>query len=153
MEINPSMHFLFGTEVVMCLVSFTNPLAAGSGLVERTPKKVLPPPIWSFSSPSFVVQRNTKLPKNWEIHVTVSAPSRMTKSGEEGLLTIVTNFLSEIYFSRWISESLCVEDSEYVPNLPLAIHFFFATGVQSENRTFLGVRSPASLLEWGGEPV
>ena len=46
------------------LVSFTNPLAAGSGLVERTPKKVLPPPIWSFSSPSFVVQRNTKLPKN-----------------------------------------------------------------------------------------
>ena len=106
------------------LVSFTNPLAAGSGLVERTPKKVAPPPIWSFSSPSFVVQRNTKLPKNWEIHVTVSAPSRMTKSGEEGLLTIVTNFLSEIYFSRWISESLCVEDSEYVPNLPLAIHFF-----------------------------
>ena len=46
------------------IVSFTNPLAAGSGLVERTPKKVLPPPIWSFSSPSFVVQRNTKLPKN-----------------------------------------------------------------------------------------
>ena len=46
------------------LVSFTNPLAAESGLVERTPKKVLPPPIWSFSSPSFVVQRNTKLPRN-----------------------------------------------------------------------------------------
>ena len=49
-------------EAGVSLVSFTNPL--GSGLVERTPKKVVPPPIWLFSSPSFVVQRNTKLPKN-----------------------------------------------------------------------------------------
>ena len=127
------------------LVSFTNPLAAGSGLVERTPKKVAPPPIWSFSSPSFVVQRNTKLPKNWEIHVTVSAPSRMTKSGEEGLLTIVTTFVSEIYFSMWFLESSCVDDSEYVPNLPAAMYIFFTTSVQSKNLTFLGVRSTNPL--------
>ena len=131
--------------VTVGLVSFTNPPAAGSGLVERTPKKVVPPPIWSFSSPSFVVQRNTKLPKNWEIHVTVSAPSRMTKSGEEGLLTIVTTFVSEIYFSMWFLESSCVDDSEYVPNLPAAMYIFFTTSVQSENLTFLGVRSTNPL--------
>ena len=49
--------------------------------------------------------------------MTVSAPSRMTKSGEEGLLTIVTTFVSEIYFFS----------------------------VQSENPTFLGVRSTNPL--------
>ena len=37
--------------------------------------------------------------ENREIHMIVQAPSRMTKSGEEGLLTIVTTFVSEIYFS------------------------------------------------------
>ena len=59
-----SVHGMDAIKYYYCIVSFTNPLAAGSGLVKRTPKKVLPPPIWSFSSPSFVVQRNTKLPKN-----------------------------------------------------------------------------------------
>ena len=77
----------------------------------------------------------------------------MTKSEEEGLLTIVTTFVSEIYFSMWFLESSCVDESEYVPNLPAAMYIFFTTGVQSENLTFLGVRSPASLLEWGGAPV
>ena len=37
--------------------------------------------------------------ENQEIHMVVHAPSRMTKSEEEGLLTIVTTFVSEIYFS------------------------------------------------------
>ena len=37
--------------------------------------------------------------ENREIHMVVQAPSRMTKSEEEGLLTIVTTFVSEIYFS------------------------------------------------------
>ena len=35
--------------------------------------------------------------------------------------------------------------SEYVPNLPLALHIFFTTGVQGENLTFLGVRSTNPL--------
>ena len=91
--------------------------------------------------------------ENQEIHMVVQAPSRMTKSEEEGLLTIVTTFVSEIYFSIWFLESSCVDESEYVPNLPAAMYIFFTTGVQSENLTFLGVRSPASLLKWGGEPV
>ena len=59
-----SVHGMDAIKYYYCIVSFTNPLAAGSGSVKRTPKKVVPPPIWSFSSPSFVVQRNTKLPKN-----------------------------------------------------------------------------------------
>ena len=69
----------------------------------------------------------------------------MTKSEEEGLLTIVTTFVSEIYFSMWFLESSCVDDSEYVPNLPAAMNIFFTTSVQSENLTFLGVRSTNPL--------
>ena len=69
----------------------------------------------------------------------------MTKSEEEGLLTIVTTFVSEIYFSMWFLESSCVDDSEYVPNLPAAMYIFFTTSVQSENLTFLGVRSTNPL--------
>ena len=83
--------------------------------------------------------------ENQEIHMVVHAPSRMTKSGEEGLLTIVTTFVSEIYFSMWFLESSCGDDSEYVPNLPPTMYFFRATGVQSENPTFLGVRSTNPL--------
>ena len=69
----------------------------------------------------------------------------MTKPGEEGLLTIVTTFVSEIYFSMWFLESSCVDDTEYVPNLPAAMNIFFTTSVQSENLTFLGVRSTNPL--------
>ena len=60
----------------------------------------------------------------------------MTKSEEEGLLTIVTTFVSEIYFSMWFLENSCIADSEYVHNLPAAMYIFFTTGVQSENPTF-----------------
>ena len=83
--------------------------------------------------------------ENQEIHMVVHAPSRMTKSEEEGLLTIVTTFVSEIYFSIWFLESSCVDESEYVPNLPAAMNIFFTTSVQSENLTFLGVRSTNPL--------
>ena len=83
--------------------------------------------------------------ENQEIHMVVHAPSRMTKSEEEGLLTIVTTFVSEIYFSIWFLESSCVDESEYVPNLPAAMYIFFTTGVQSKNPTFLGVRSTNPL--------
>ena len=83
--------------------------------------------------------------ENQEIHMVVHAPSRMTKSEEEGLLTIVTTFVSEIYFSMWFLESSCVDDSEYVPNLPAAMYIFFTTSVQSKNLTFLGVRSTNPL--------
>ena len=83
--------------------------------------------------------------ENQEIHMVVQAPSRMTKSEEEGLLTIVTTFVSEIYFSIWFLESSCVDESEYVPNLPAAMYIFFTTGVQSKNLTFLGVCSTNPL--------
>ena len=83
--------------------------------------------------------------ENQENHMVVQAPSRMTKPGEEGLLTIVTTFVSEIYFSMWFLESSCVDNSEYVPNLPAAMYIFFTTSVQSENLTFLGVRSTNPL--------
>ena len=51
------------------LVSFTNPLAAGSGLVERTPKQVLPPPIsYRFGSPKSAqksTQKSTQKTQNF----------------------------------------------------------------------------------------
>ena len=92
--------------------------------------------IWNYSQRNTVDLGDSEWP-NWR--------RRMTKSEEEGLLTIVTTFVSEIYFSMWFLESSCVDDSEYVPNLPAAMNIFFTTSVQSENLTFLGVRSTNPL--------
>ena len=92
--------------------------------------------IWNYSQRNTVDLGDSEWP-NWR--------RRMTKSEEEGLLTIVTTFVSEIYFSMWFLESSCVDDSEYVPNLPAAMNIFFTTSVQSENLTFLGVRSTKPL--------
>ena len=92
--------------------------------------------IWNYSQRNTVDLGDSEWP-NWR--------RRMTKSEEEGLLTIVTTFVSEIYFLMWFLESSCVDDSEYVPNLPAAMNIFFTTSVQSENLTFLGVRSTNPL--------
>ena len=51
------------------------------------------------------------------------------------------------------TQSLCVAESKYVPNMVAIMRIFREKWLRSSIGRSQGVRSPASLSEWGGEPV
>ena len=51
------------------------------------------------------------------------------------------------------TQSLCVAESKSVPNMVVIMRIFREKWLRSSIGRSQGVRSPASLFEWGGEPV
>ena len=62
------------------------------------------------------------------------------------------SFGCESCFS-WETQSLCVAQSKSVPNMVVIMRIFREKWLQSSIGRSQGVRSPASLSKWGGEPV
>ena len=142
------------------IVSFTNPLAAWSGLVERTPKKV------GFSLWTPVVKKNALQVVSWahiqnQRHMNFQKITLKTKIYSQNLSQSpkdspppIWSFSSSSFVIWPVGANMICETKKS------SRHWrFWMTKQGNENDqigggpTFLGVRSPASLIKWGGEPV
>ena len=134
------------------LVSFPNPLALESGLVERTHKNG---PIWLGETlkPNFV--KNCIKPLTLGTSLASDTQKQPVSTGETSFCWILEPQLP-FFYQPPIWDKINLRFGTGFISISLDFHSCLLISM-GQNAVpiwpFLGVRSPASLSEWGGEPV
>ena len=131
------------------LVSFPNPLALESGLVERTPKNGL---IWLWS---LILRKNCIKPLVLGTSL-ASHTHKLSVSTAETSFCLILEPQSPFFFQPPVWDKFNLQFGTQFISISMDFHSYLIISM-GQNAVpigpFLGVRSPASLSEWGGEPV
>ena len=131
------------------VVSFPNPLALESGLVERTPKNGL---IWLWS---LILRKNCIKPLVLGTSLASHTP-KLSVSTAETSFCLILEPQSPFFFQPPVWDKFNLQFGTQFISISMDFHSYLIISM-GQNAVpigpFLGVRSPASLSEWGGEPV
>ena len=130
-------------------VHSTNPLSRASGLVERTPKNGL---IWLWS---LILRKNCIKPLVLGTSLASHTP-KLSVSTAETSFCLILEPQSPFFFQPPVWDKFNLQFGTQFISISMDFHSYLIISM-GQNAVpigpFLGVRSPASLSEWGGEPV